>query len=207
MKFNQIVESILQPVVQLTDEQFNTLYDIVNRWSSGVEQVKTEEMSVIKQYQPLFEYKGNMHRVIWLTPYKELSKQEINKLDVKQSLSQYKHLHTEFSWGKSLEKIKNFAYDYLSEMFFEELEDQKIQQLITVLCKQRGTGFDIQKFLNAYNNHFKKTDYNPNPIGSAAEIEEVIAPFFTETLAAKVVKNIDDIPGILNRSEDVNYET
>lgn len=206
MNFNRIVESILQPVEQITDEQFNSLYDIINRWSLSVEQIKPEEMLVIKQYQPLFEYKGIMHRVVWLTPYKELSKQEINKLDVKQSLSQYKHLHSEFSWGKNLDKIKDFAYGHLSEMYFEELDDQKIQQLITVLCKQKGIGFDIQKFYNAYNIRFKKTGYNPNPIGNAAEIEEVIAPFFAETLAAKVVKNIDDMPGILNRSEDVNYE-
>ena len=190
-----------EAITSLTDEDYKQLYDILDRWSVDVRSVSSEEMSLVRQFQSFFSYTGLMHRVVWLTPHKELEQKEINQINTKQDIMSYERLHSEHSWSKSLQKVKVFAHEFLENDFqFSDFEDKDIQQLIAVFCKQSGTGFDIQKFYKAYNKKFGITSPPVDAISKSAEIQEVVAPIDEASFEAKPVKMIFDQPGVVNRS-------
>ncbi len=187
--------------LSITDKECKQLYDILNKWSVDISDVSSKEMSFVRQFQHLFSYTGLMHRVLWLTPYKELEQKEINQINTKQDIMSYERLHAEHSWSKSLQKVKTFAHEFLQSDFqFSDAEDKEIQQLITVLCKQNGTGFDIQTFYKAYNKRFGITSPPPDAISKSADIQEILAPIDDASFEAKPAKMIFDQPGAINRS-------
>ena len=190
-----------EATTSLADEDYKRLYDILDRWSVDVRSVSSEEMSLVRQFQSFFSYTGLMHRVLWLTPHKELEQKEIDQINTKQDIMSYERLHSEHSWSKSLQKVKTFAHEFLESDFqFSDAEDKDVQQLITVLCKQNGTGFDIQKFYKAFNKKFSITSPPPDAISKSADIQEILAPINDESFEAKPVKMIFDQPGVINRS-------
>ena len=190
-----------EATTSLTDEDYKQLYYILDRWSVDVRSVSSEEMSLVRQSQSFFSYTGLMHRVVWLTPHKELEQKEINQINTKQDIMSYERLHSEHSWSKSLQKVKVFAHEFLENDFqFSDFEDKDIQQLIAVFCKQNGTGFDIQKFYKAYNKKFGITSPPVDAISKSAEIQEIVAPIDEASFEAKPVKMIFDQPGVINRS-------
>jgi len=184
----------------INDEDFKVLYDILDRWSTNIEFVTSQEMATVKQFQSMFEYSGPMYRVLWLTPYKELTLKEIKQINAKEDVTAYKRLHSEYSWSKSFANVKEFAAEFLEDdIDFSEFKDTKIKQLITVFCKQTATGFDIEKFYKAYNKKFRVTIPKIDAISRSANIKEIITPI-DPSFTAKPAVTFDNIEGVINRS-------
>jgi hypothetical protein len=187
----------------ISAEDYHKLYDTLNRWSRDLASVNTQEMSFLKKFQPFFHYKGPLYRVIWLTPHKKYTLQQLKQLDAKQEVLSYKSAkHVESSWSRSSDRVKMFAQDFLEDdatSNFTEFEDQNIQQIITVLCKQLGEGFHVAKFYAEYVKRFG--DMSQDPIAKSAEIEEVIAPY-NNTMQANIAFKVFGAPGIINRPKE-----
>ena len=184
----------------ISDEDFKTLYDILDRWSTDIGLVTSQEMATVKQFQSMFEYSGLMHRVLWLTPYEELTLEKIKQIKAKEDVAKYKRLHSEYSWSKSLANVKEFAASFLEgEIDFSEFEDPKIKQLITVFCKQTTTGFDVEMFYKSYNTRFGVTEPPVDAISRSANIREIIAPI-DSSFTAKPAVTFEDVEGVINRS-------